>query len=68
MYRNSKTNNNVEVWNRIFNKAVNIKHLNIPKLISHFKDSQKDTELKVEKINAGEDISGKKRKLQKNKF
>ena len=33
-------------------------------LISHFKDSQKDAELKVEKINAGEDISLKKRKLE----
>ena len=64
MDRKSKTNNNVEVWNRIFNNAVNVKHPNIPKLISHFKDLQNDAELKVEKINAGEDISLKKRKLE----
>ena len=64
MDRESKTNNNVEVWNNIFNNAVNVKHPNTPKLIAHFKDSQKDAELKVEKINAGEDISCKKRKLE----
>ena len=57
MDRKRKTNNSVEVWNRIFNNAVNVKQPIIPKLIFHFKDSQKDTELKVEKINAGEDIS-----------
>ena len=54
----------MEVCNRIFNNAVNVKHPNIPKLISHFKDYQKNAELKVEKINAGEDISCKKRKLE----
>ena len=63
MDRKSKTNNNVDVWNRIFNKAVNVKHPYIPKFISHFKDSQKDAELKVEKINAGEDISSKKTEI-----
>ena len=57
--KKSKTNNIVEVWNRIFNNAVNVKHPNIPKLISHFKDSQKDAELKVEKKNAGGDIRAK---------
>ena len=31
---------------------------------NHFKDSHKDAELKVEKINAGEDIWCKKRKLE----
>ena len=54
--RKSKTNNNVEAWNRIFN-AVKVRHPNIPKLISHFKDSQKAVELKYEKINAGKGIS-----------
>ena len=35
-----------------------------PETISHFKDLQNDPELKVEKMNAGEDISLKKRKLE----
>ena len=64
MDRKSKTNNILEVLNRIFNNAVNVKHPNIPKLISHFEDSQKDAELKAEKINAGEEISSEKRKLE----
>ena len=63
MDRKSNTNNNVEVWNRIFNNAVNMKHPNINKLISHFKESQKDAELKVEKINGSEDISLKKTEI-----
>ena len=56
--------NNVELWYRIFINAVFVKHPNIPKLISFFKGSLKNAELKVEKINAGEDISCKKRKLE----
>ena len=59
----SKTNDNVEVWNIIFNNAVNVKHPNIPKLIFHFKDSQKDAELKVDKINGREDISCKETEI-----
>ena len=62
--KKNKTNNNVEVWNRIFNIAVNTKHPSIAKLIPQFKDSQKDAELKVEKINTGEDICSRKRKLE----
>ena len=47
-----------------FNNVVNVKHPKFPNLISHFKDSQKEAELKVEKINAGEDISCEKRYLE----
>ena len=43
---------------------MNLKHPNIPKIISRFKASRKDAQLKVEIINAGEDYSGNKRKLE----
>ena len=34
------------------------------RLISHFKDSQKDAKLKFEEINTGEDICTRKRKIE----
>ena len=53
MESNFKINDNVEVWNRVVNSAVNVKHPSNFWFISHFNESQKHVALKVEKNECG---------------
>ena len=56
-----RTNNAVEGWNSNFVTLVNAKHPAISKLIEKFKDEQKNTEIMVEKITAGQQIKRAKK-------
>ena len=53
----SLTNNAVEGWNSNFVKLVNSKHPSFPKLIENFQAEQKNAELLLEKIRAGQKSS-----------
>ena len=48
-HRKVKPRNKVEVWNKNFNSAVNVKYPNIPNIKSHFTDLQKHSELTVQR-------------------
>ncbi len=61
----ARTNNALEGWNGNFNKFVSVKHPSIPKLIQKFKEEQKNAEINVERIMAGETIRQKKRNVEK---
>ena len=57
----ARTNNSVEGWNSNFVKLVNTKHPSLPKLIEKFKDEQKNAEIMVEKITAGQQVKRPKK-------
>ena len=57
-----RTNNAVEGWNGAFVKLVNCKHPSFPKLIEKFKDEQKNAEVLVEKMCAGQKVQADKKK------
>ena len=61
-----RTNNAVEGWNSNFVKLVNSKHPSFPKLIEKFQDEQKNAEILLEKMCAGQKLARpKKAKYQK---
>ena len=51
-----RTNNVLEAWNGSFNKFVSTKHPALPKLITRFKDEQKNAEINVERLMSGDVI------------
>ena len=58
-----RTNNAVEGWNSNFVKLVNGKHPSFPKLIEKFQDEQKNAEIFIEKMCAGQKVSRYKKPL-----
>ena len=57
-----RTNNALEAWNGSFNKFVSTKHPALPKLITRFKDEQKNAEINVERLMSGDIIRKQKPK------
>ncbi len=57
-----RTNNAVEGWNSNFVKLVNTKHPSLPKIIANFMDEQKNAEILVEKLIAGQPVQLVKKK------
>ena len=51
-----RTNNALEAWNGSFNKFVSTKYPTLPKLITRFKDEQKNSEIVVERLMSGDVI------------
>ena len=52
----ARTNNAIEGWNSNFNKFVQNKYPTLPKLIQKFREEQKNAEMNVERILAGEKV------------
>ena len=58
-----RTNNALEAWNGSFNKLVSKKRPALPKLITCFKDEQKNGDNKVERLMSGDNIRKPKPKF-----